>query len=131
VDPTTVEHAVFQQNLFNSVVAVSAFVASLAAIYRSFRRTPPLAEQMLERFATKQDLKELKADVDKCASKDDLKELKTDLKSIRDNIDNRLASGDKVFKDLIGITGKLEGLLERCPFLCGAKASFPRKGGQE
>ena len=103
MDPQSVEQAIFQQNLFSSVVSVAAFAASLAAIIKAFRRDPPLSETVIKEFATKADLKELKDDMQK----------------LQDEINKQLRSGDKCFKDLERVIGQLEGAMKFCPYLCG------------
>jgi hypothetical protein len=103
VDPQNVEQAVFTQNLFNSGVSLAAFAASLAAVYRSFRREPPLSETVIREFATKSDLHELRQELQK----------------IQEDMNKQLRSGDKCFKDLERVIGKLEGAMQFCPYLCG------------
>lgn len=103
MDPQMVDQAVFQHNLISNITSLAALGASIAAIVKVGRRVPPLSEQVMKDFATKEDLRELKSEVT----------------ALRTEINMQLRSGDKSFKDLINITGRLEGILERCPYMCG------------
>ena len=110
MDPMTAqqasEQAAFNYNLLNCVASLSAVGASIAAVIRTFRRQPALSEEVYKTFATKDDLKELKHHID----------------DVKTEIDRKLASGDKCFKDMERVIGKLEGFLSRCPFMCGQVA---------
>jgi 5-bromo-4-chloroindolyl phosphate hydrolysis protein len=105
MDPNTTQQAVFQYQLISTVASLAALAASFAAIIKSYRREPPLSEQVLEKFATKNDLKELREDLEKT----------------RDGINLQLRSGDKCFKDLERVIGKLEAMFSICPYMCGRK----------
>lgn len=105
MDPDTTQQAVFQYNLVSNITSLAALGASLAAIIRSFKRNPPLSETMLKDFATKDDFRELKAELEKH----------------RVDMNAQLRSGDKCFKDLERVIGKLEVLFEMCPYMCGRK----------
>lgn len=105
MDHDTTQQAVFQFNFISQIASLTALGASIAAIIRSFRRSPPLAETVLEKFATKEDLRALKEELEKT----------------RTDISSQLRSGDKCFKDLERVIGKLEGILNTCPYLCGRK----------
>ena len=103
MDPQTVDQAVFQHNLFSNIASLAALAASIAAVIKVFRRQPSLSETVIKEFATKSDLHELK----------------TDMQKLQDEINKQLRSGDKCFKDLERVIGKLEGAMQFCPYLCG------------
>lgn len=105
MDPNTTQQAVFQYQLITTVASIAALGASITAMIRTFRRNPPLSETILEKFATK----------------DDLRDLKTELEKHRVEMNAQLRSGDKCFKDLERVIGKLEVLFEMCPYMCGRK----------
>jgi biopolymer transport protein ExbB/TolQ len=121
MDPNTTQQAVFQYQLITTVASIAALGASITAMIRTFRRNPPLSETILEKFATKSDMKELEAKVEKFASKEDVRELKSELEKHRSDMNAQLRSGDKCFKDLERVIGKLEVLFEMCPYMCGRK----------
>lgn len=106
MDPNTTSQAIFQFQLFNTISSLAALGASIAAIIRVSRRTPPLSETVLEKFATKEDIKALREE----------------LSTTRADLNGQLRSGDKCFKDLERVIGKLEGVLSRCPYFCSHTA---------
>lgn len=105
MDPNTVESAVFQYNLISNIASLAALGASVFAMLKVNRREPPLSEQILKDFATKNDLHDLKVELEKT----------------RTEINAQLRSGDKCFKDLERVIGKLETMFSICPYLCGRK----------
>ena len=116
MDPNTTEQAVFQHNLFSSVVSVAAFVTSLLVGWRSLRREPPLSETVIKEFATKTEVSDLRKEI----------------VALREEINGQLQSGNRCFKDIERVIGQLEGALRMCPLLCGRQAVTitmpPQKG---
>lgn len=105
MDANTTQQAVFQYQFISNIASLAALGASLAAIIKSYRREPPLSEQILKDFATKNDLHELKVELEKT----------------RTEINLQLRSGDKCFKDLERVIGRLETMLSMCPYMCGGR----------
>jgi hypothetical protein len=103
MDANTVESAVFQYNLISNIASLAALGASVFAMLKAYRREPPLSEQILKDFATKNDLHDLKIELEKT----------------RTEINQQLRSGDKCFKDLERVIGQLETLFKICPYFCG------------
>ena len=103
MDPNTTEQAIFQHNFFNTIVSVAAFITSLLVGWKSFRREPPLSETVIKEFA----------------SKAEVAELKKEISSLRIEINAQLRSGDSCFKDIEHVLGRVEGMLDRCPYVCG------------
>jgi hypothetical protein len=105
MDPQTTESAIFQYNLISNIASLAALGASVFAMLKAYRREPPLSEQILKDFATKADLHDLKVELEKT----------------RTEINQQLRSGDKCFKDLERVIGRLETMLSMCPYLCGGR----------
>jgi hypothetical protein len=103
MDANTTESAISLYQLISNVSSLAALGASIAAMIKVNRRSPPLAEEVLEKFATK----------------GDLHDLKTELEKTRTEINLQLRAGDKCFKDLERVIGKLEAMFSICPYMCG------------
>jgi hypothetical protein len=103
MDPQTTQSAIFQYNLISNIMSFAALGASVFTMIKSSRRSPPLAEEVLKTFATKEDLHDLKSELEKT----------------RTEINLQLRAGDKCFKDLERVIGKLEAIFSICPYMCG------------
>lgn len=97
--PDQTEQAVFSFNLLNAFAAWAALAASATAVVKAFRRPTPLAEEVLAKFATKEDVKDL-------GSK---------LEGLRADIDQRLRAGDRLFRDIERTRGQWDMLMHHCP----------------
>jgi hypothetical protein len=109
--PETTEQAVFNFNLLNALVSWAGLATAAAALIKAFRRDPPFEEQALEKFATKDDVDKVRAE---------LTQLRTDLGA-------QLKSGNTLFRDIEGAIGRLNGLMERCPYYCAPRGT-PGRG---
>ena len=115
MDPQTTEQAVYQYNFISTIASLAALVASLAAVIRTFRRQPPLSEEVYKCFATKDDLHKLGSQVEK----------------LREDIDKKMASGEKLFHDFERVIGQLEGIIKMCPLLCGSRPAHHLGGNSK
>ena len=103
MDSQTTESAISMYQLISNISSLAALGASVAAMIKANKRTPPLSEEVLVKFATK----------------DDLKDLKLELENTRREINAQLHSGNKCFKDIEHMLGKLDVMLNICPYMCG------------
>lgn len=105
MDTQTTESAISMYQLISNISSLAALGASVAAMIKANRRNPPLAEEVLKTFATKEDLHDLKSELEKT----------------RTEINLQLRAGDKCFKDLERVIGKLEAMFSICPYMCGKR----------
>ena len=114
MSPQDVDNA----RLLWQLVQVGGTVVALITALIAVRRRPPLSEELYKDFATKADLDDLRSDFNR-----DLAALKTDLATYKAEINVALGAGTKMFHDMERTLGRVEGLLERCPYLCGSKGA--------
>ena len=91
----TTESAGWLWNFFTIGGTLASLVTAIGAFIVSARRHPPLPEELYKDFARKGDLDKL-----------------------RDDIKEELSQGSKLFRETERTLGRLEGLLDRCPYLC-------------
>lgn len=109
---------VFMGQLVPALAVILGVISTVAGIVLSFRRRPPLAEEMYRDFATVKQLDQLRAEFNRTMAE------------IFD-VQRQLKSGmDQNFKDLERGIGRIEGQLRNCPGpkLCEQIQAFFSRG---